>query len=116
MRGASSRGADGDEFAVRHAERPDGSVLVSVTGDVDLHTAPQLQAELDRLAWAGRATTLDLSEVDFIDSVGLKLLLGAAKPHPVHDGWTFLLSRKLHDEVARRLELTGVRDLLPFER
>jgi anti-anti-sigma factor len=52
-------------------------VLVSLFGELDLATVDQLQDELDRLAVAGRKRELviDLRELDFLDSTGLRLLL-----------------------------------------
>jgi anti-anti-sigma factor len=52
-------------------------VVVSLFGELDLATVDQLQHELDRLAVAGRMCELviDLRELDFLDSTGLRLLL-----------------------------------------
>jgi anti-anti-sigma factor len=52
-------------------------VVVSLFGELDLATVDQLQDELDRLAVAGRMCELviDLRELDFLDSTGLRLLL-----------------------------------------
>jgi anti-anti-sigma factor len=52
-------------------------VVVSLFGELDLATVGQLQEELDRLSGAGRMCELviDLRELDFLDSTGLRLLL-----------------------------------------
>ena len=66
-------------FAV-HVERPTAdAVVVSVTGDVDMGTAPEFE---DRLAHAvengqGESLVVDLTEVSFIDSTGLNALVRA---------------------------------------
>ncbi len=63
----------------RHRE-PQGTVI-EAAGEVDLTTAPQLREEL--LAAVGDAdkpgVIVDLSQVDFIDSAGLALLVEARK-------------------------------------
>lgn len=55
-----------------------GRTVISVSGEVDLHSAPQLR---DRLTAAldahGAAVVLDLSEVGFLDSTGLGVLVAA---------------------------------------
>ena len=102
-----------DEFRLRRSARPDGSVVLSVAGDLDLHTAPQVRSELEHLAADHRTVALDLSAVRFMDSTGVHLLLDATG-HARRDGWTFMLVGELSTEVARLFTLTGVRDVLPF--
>ncbi len=48
-------------------------------GEVDLSNAPQLGRLLLGAAQAGGDVTLDLSEVAFVDSTGIQVLLKAAK-------------------------------------
>ena len=114
MTRASTFGAAEDEFGLRQSARPDGSVLLSVSGDLDLGTVPQVRAELDRLAAEHRTVALDLSAVRFMDSTGVHLLMEATNDAR-RDGWTFMLTRDLSAEVARLFDLTSVRDVLPFE-
>ena len=58
----------------------DRSVFVSVRGELDLYTTPQLAGVLDRLVKRGhRQIALDLSELTFIDSSGVLLLVNTAK-------------------------------------
>jgi anti-anti-sigma factor len=51
-------------------------ITFSVTGELDLLTAPQLVAHVDRLLRVEPAdVVLDLGETQFIDSAGLAILL-----------------------------------------
>ena len=52
--------------------------VISVTGEIDLYTAPKLQSEL-MTALAGNPVRLivDMSAVDFCDSTGINVLLAA---------------------------------------
>jgi anti-sigma B factor antagonist len=86
-------------------ERYGESWVVTVAGDVDLHSAPELR---DRLASLGDTGTkhivVDLSECEFLDSMGLGVLLGAKK-RMARDG------RELHvvvtsPDVRRIFEIT----------
>lgn len=54
--------------------------MLSVSGELDAAGAPELrQAVLEVLGEGCRRLLLDLSEVDFIDSFGLGVLIGALK-------------------------------------
>jgi anti-sigma B factor antagonist len=56
-------------------EDRDGVSVVSVTGEIDLVTAPTLEEALGTvLADDPTALVIDLSAVDFLGSVGLKIL------------------------------------------
>ncbi len=62
-------------FAFETRER-DAGVLVQLFGELDVAAVSDLQAELDRIQAGGcREVVVDLSELDFMDSTGLHLLL-----------------------------------------
>jgi anti-anti-sigma factor len=93
-------------------ERNEGSAWVlAASGELDLRTSPQLEQRLDR-AWAAGAelVILDLRQIEFMDSTGLRVLLGAHQ-RAQETGRRFALVRGA-DQVERVLTLTGVRDLL----
>lgn len=61
-------------------ERYGESWLVTVAGDIDLHSAPELRDRLAALGDPGvEQVVVDLSECEFLDSMGLGVLLGAKK-------------------------------------
>ena len=62
-------------------ERVDrGRPVISVTGEIDVATAPQLRECLHRVIARGQATVvLDLLGVTFLDSTALGVLVGALK-------------------------------------
>ena len=98
------------EFSVE--EHNHGSAwILAVTGELDLRTSPELEARLAR-AWAAGAelVILDLRRIEFMDSTGLRVLLGAHQ-RAQETSRRFALVRGA-DQVERVLTLTGVRDLL----
>ena len=86
-------------------ERYGESWVVTVVGDVDLHSAPELRDRLASLGDTGaKHIVVDLSECKFLDSMGLGVLLGAKK-RMARDG------RELHvvvssPDVRRIFEIT----------
>jgi anti-sigma B factor antagonist len=68
------------EFAVSEAPLGDAGVVVEVRGELDMATAPRLRACLNGVIERGpELVVVDLSRVDFLDSVALAVLLAARK-------------------------------------
>lgn len=88
-------------------------VHVHPIGELDMLAAPVVGARLDELAAAGFAhLVLDLREVSFLDSSGLRLIL-AWDAKARNDGLSFELVAG-PAPVQRMFEVTGVADRLRF--
>lgn len=95
-----------------HTSQRDGWSVISVIGDLDLASAPQLRSEVVGLVARGvTAIVLDLSAVEFCDSVGLGVLLGAQKRLRSRDGTVRLAA--CSEPVLRLLELTRLDLAMP---
>lgn len=89
----------------------EGRQVVAVTGEVDVHTAPELRAELNRLLTDGaRDIAVDLEGVEFIDSTGLGVLLGAHR-QATEAGGTFEV-RTTSERILKLLRISGLIDTL----
>ncbi len=88
-----------------------GATVLAVSGELDLRTSPELEQRLAAAFDSGaELVILDLRLIEFMDSTGLRVLLGAhQRAH--ESGRRFALVRGA-DQVERVLTLTGVRDLL----
>ena len=65
----------------------DSWVLLTLTCDVEMASAPKLRQEVASLVAKGRYyLILDMTAVDFIDSTGLGVLVGALRRVRVHGG------------------------------
>jgi anti-anti-sigma factor len=87
-----------------------GDRLLFASGELDIATAPRLAALLRRLRDHRHPVVLDLSEVRFMDSSGLSVLL-EARASSRRDGWSFRI-RRPSPRVARVARLAGAEDLL----
>ncbi len=89
------------------------ATVVRVAGEIDVRTAPSLRHALDRAVADGTGdVVLDLSEVGFVDSSGLGVILGRYRRMP--DG-RFLVLRAPRNHVRTLLEIAGVTRLLTVE-
>lgn len=86
-------------------------VVLAVSGDVDLATAPTLRERLASVA-GGTAVVVDLAEVGFMDSTGLGVLV-AAHRRAVVAGGTLVLARpqRLVRNALRLVEVDAVVDV-----
>ena len=96
-----------EAFSVR-VEEHGGAAVVVPAGELDLATAPSLEAALDRAfaSGAGSRVVLDLRELEFIDSSGLRTLL-TARRQAEDAGAAFSLVAG-HRGLERTLEIAGV--------
>jgi anti-anti-sigma factor len=66
------------EFSIADAPRPDGSVLLTITGELDIATVPVVRERLTAVTDAGaRHLVVDLRDVSFMDSTGLAAFIHA---------------------------------------
>ena len=93
----------------------DGDWVVTVRGEIDVATSPDLKHELDDLlAQDAKFITLDLSRLVFMDSSGLGVLVSAHKRLKEIGGETILL-RGMQEPVRRVFEITGLTRLFTVE-
>jgi len=86
--------------------------FVRVSGDVDLATAPQLAEVLGQ--FANGTLRVDLSEVTFLDSSGLRTLLHAHRD-ATRAGRRMVVCGPLHPLVQQAIAITGLDAVLDFE-
>ncbi|MFM8322722.1 MAG: STAS domain-containing protein [Chloroflexota bacterium] len=88
--------------------------LVKVNGRIDSATSPQLAKALDEITEAGRfKIVLDLSEVEFMSSAGLRVLIGTQKTCKRYNRGEVVLAgvpKRIYDA----LELAGFVPLFKF--
>jgi anti-sigma B factor antagonist len=96
-----------------HRQAHGDSHTLSLVGELDLATAPELQAAIEGLCNDGAAEiVLDLHELSFIDSTGLRLILISGQMCE-RQGCEFSLTRA-QPPAQRLFELTGIMGRLAF--
>lgn len=86
-----------------------GRVVLTVSGEVDLAAHLGFEAEIER-SWDGSSDlVIDCSQVTFLDSMGLRVLV-RTRQRAVDNGRDFALAAP-SVPVLRVLELAGIRDL-----
>lgn len=95
-----------------HTSEQDGWSVVAVGGDLDLTTSPRLRKEIVALvSWGTTRVVLDLGGVEFCDSVGLGVIVGAVKRVRSHGGELRLAN--CSEPILRLLTLTRLERALP---
>jgi anti-anti-sigma factor len=84
--------------------------VLALTGELDMATADVLEERLQHAARAKESVLLDLTDLAFMDSSGLRALLRASADAR-RDGWAFAVKRPPR-HIWRVVEVTGVAPLL----
>jgi anti-sigma B factor antagonist len=85
--------------------------VVTVAGELDMATAPQLQQEVSRLVDAGQTNLVfDLADVTFCDSTGLSVFVRARNRCEAAGGEVRLAAPQR--AVQRILEVSGLVEVL----
>lgn len=98
-------------FDVRSEELDGGIRVLTISGELDLSTAPDLERQLEQaMADPQASIMLDLGNCEFIDSTGIALIVRAWQRIDRNEGdggGRFVLCCVNH-QVRRLLEITGV--------
>jgi anti-sigma B factor antagonist len=88
-----------------------GGVVLALSGELDVVSAPALEQHLNEaLSEPGAHVTLDLSDLQFVDSAGVSVLI-KAKQDAESNGRTLVLGRPTK-QVHRVFALVGLADWL----
>jgi anti-sigma B factor antagonist len=84
-----------------------GYSVLEVAGEIDVYTAPQLRERLIALVEGGaRQVVVDLGRVEFLDSTGLGVLVGALKRLRVVGGELLLVCGQ--ERLLKIFRITGL--------
>ena len=90
----------------------DTKATVTVDGKLTVQTAPDLETAINEIDPQVTNLDIDLANVDYISSAGLRVLLTAHKMMMGRNGMKIIHVNELVDEV---FEVTGFKDVLTIE-
>lgn len=88
----------------------DGTTVVTVAGEIDMHSALALRAPLDELSLEGRVL-VDMVAVKFMDSTGLNVILSQSILMSESGGGSIYICNP-SPSVRRLLEMAGLSEEL----
>jgi anti-anti-sigma factor len=100
-----------DPLEIDVARRGERTFVVTLTGECDLETSPEVGRTLESLSGNGpRRVVVDLAPLEFIDSSGINVLVGAART--IAGGGGSLTLAGASDHVRRVFEIAHVPDVV----
>jgi anti-anti-sigma factor len=84
--------------------------IVGIAGSLDSTTAPEAQKSLDGVVAGAKKVALDFTQLDYISSAGLRVLLGAAKKLKASGGKFAMFG--LNQSVREVFEISGFSAIL----
>jgi anti-anti-sigma factor len=94
-------------FRIAERDDPDGARRLTLTGELDLASGSQLRDRLRELGAAGATVRLDLSQLDFMDSTGIGIIVRGLRDS-ARDGWKLEVDPNMPRQIARLIALTGI--------
>lgn len=94
--------------------RTEDTILLTVEGRVDTNTSPQLQERLLKAFQKGSRVILDLEQVEYVSSAGLRALLIGQKTANSKKGSMKLIH--VQEAVQEVLDLSGFSAILTIEQ
>ena len=88
------------------------NLTVEIIGRLDAATAPQLEKDLNSSIDGVKVLTLDLKELEYIASAGLRVLLVAQKRMNKQGS---MIIKNVSDDVKEVLDMTGFINFLHIE-
>ena len=98
-----------DEFSMQH-EHKGNVTVVTISGRVDSYTAPTMEAELIKIIPADKKVVLDLKDLAFLSSAGVRAVVRALKTARKSRGDVKLASIPGH--IAEILKTVGILELV----
>ena len=92
--------------------RSEDKLTVEVIGRLDTLTSPKLEAKLEPELEGIKELIIDLKELEYISSAGLRVLLGAAKAMEGRGG---MKVKNPNEKIMDVFSLTGFDDFLTIE-
>ena len=88
------------------------SATLIVSGRLDTQTAPELEAELDAVLSGLKELTFDMTNLEYVSSAGLRVILKAQKAMNAQGSMKLT---GVNDSIMEVFDITGFLDILTIE-
>ena len=103
------------DLSVKVRSAQGGATVLEVAGEVDVYTAPTLRQNLrDATSVGTPRIVVDMTDVSFLDSTGLGVLVGAMGRVREAEGAMRLVVSS--DHILKVLRITGLDGLIPVDQ
>lgn len=92
--------------------KSDKAMNIALKGRLDTTTAPQLEAKLNAEIADVEELVLDFSNLDYISSAGLRVILAAQK---IMNKQGSMVLRNVNPDIMEVFDITGFSDILTIE-
>jgi len=111
--GVPGRPEPAQEFRIDEDRPFDGTIVLALSGEADLHVAGELRDRLSLAVDDASAIVLDLTSVTFVDSMTLGILVGTTKQARANGGQLRLVVPGT--EIRRIFEVTLLDQVFPLD-
>ena len=88
------------------------SATLIVSGRLDTQTAPEMEAELDAVLSGLKELTFDMTNLEYVSSAGLRVILKAQKAMNAQGSMKLT---GVNDNIMEVFDITGFLDILTIE-
>ena len=92
------------------SNKTEEGLYLKLSGRLETSTAPKLQAVVNREAAKVNELQMDMENIEYISSAGLRVLLAAFKKMKAKDG--HMIVSNVNDDVMEVFEITGFNEIL----
>jgi anti-sigma B factor antagonist len=94
-------------FDIKTEQLTPEAYVISLTGEIDLYTAPEFKQQLlEVIGQGGKEVIVDLTSTTFIDSTTLGVLVGGLRRLRAHDGHLSIVCSD--PNIVKIFEITGL--------
>jgi anti-sigma B factor antagonist len=100
-------------FDIKKEQAGEGVVVIALTGEIDLYTAPEFKQQLLEVIGEGaKHVVVDLTDTTFIDSTTLGVLVGGVKRLRPEGGQLSIVCSDRN--ITKIFEITGLNRVFPI--
>ncbi len=94
-------------------ERQEDILCLKLSGRLEISTAPELQQVIESIEEKVKTLRIDMEEIEYVSSAGLRVLLAAAKKMDAREGVMTLYH--VNQDVMEVFEITGFKEILDIQ-